>query len=153
MLPIPLRPCIAQELNDRSALRPLTPSQTSAQNWRRPAAHYQLDVVTHRRFESPSWGVTPPTSVAYWLQPHTRSIACNLEKKRQPYRRVANANRLDDNANDAAGVLLDEQGDWTANGFQPGTYLNSREEPFFPDRPGSWGGFIKANAPLFKWVG
>ena len=34
--------------------------------------------------EGPPRGVTPPTSVGYWLQPSTRSIACNLGKVRPP---------------------------------------------------------------------
>lgn len=48
------------------------------------------------------------------------------------------ANSLAGKGNDGEGAFLEETKDWTANDFQPGTYLNSRRELFFRDAPSSW---------------
>lgn len=57
------------------------------------------------------------------------------------------ANSLAGKGNDMAGAFLEEDGDWTADDFAPGTYLNARRELFFRDAPGSWSDQAAARAP------
>lgn len=57
------------------------------------------------------------------------------------------ANSLAGKGRDEDGAFLEEEKDWTANDFFPGSYLNARREMFFRDAPSSWAEEAQARDP------